>query len=49
VVSELRLTDLKARLKDYKKLRTKTDRLKDYSEGECSTGHGLHTSSYSVK
>jgi len=33
VVSELKLTDLKARLKDCKKLRTQTDRPKD-SHGE---------------
>ena len=35
MVSELRLTDLKVRLKDCKKLRTKTDRPKDYLECEC--------------
>ena len=42
MVSELRLTNLKARLKDYKKLKTKTGRLKDRSESECSSGQGLH-------
>ena len=49
VVSELRLTDLKAYLKDCKKLKTKTVRLKDGLESECSTGQGLHVFSYIIK
>ena len=40
MVLELRLIDMKARLQDYKKLRTKTDRVKDRTEGECTTGTG---------
>jgi len=49
VVSERRLTDLKAHLKDCKELKTKTGRLKDRSESECSTGQGLHVFAYSIK
>jgi len=40
MVSELRLTDLKAHLKGYKKLITKSDRPKDCAENECSDGQG---------
>ena len=49
MVSELKLTDLKARLKDRKKLKTKIGRLKDHSESECSVGRGLHVFAYSMK
>jgi len=38
VVSELRLSDLEVRLKDCKKLKTKTSRPRDYSEHECRIG-----------
>jgi len=51
VVLELRLTELKADLKDYKglKTKTKTGRLRDRLESECSTGQGLHVFAYSIK
>ena len=46
--SELGLTDLRARLKDYKKLRTETGRPNDYSECESRTGRAacLHMLDY---
>lgn len=56
MVSELRVTDLKARLKDWnqniRKLRIKTSRPREFSKCECRTGKrkhaciGLHTCDY---
>ena len=40
MLSELRLTDMNARLKGYKNLSTKTGKPKDYAESEFSDGQG---------
>jgi len=49
VVSKLRLTDLKAHLKDCKNLPAKACRPKDCSESERSKGQGFYTCAYSMK
>jgi len=49
VVSKLRLTDLKAHLKDYMELNTKTRTPKGYTESKCSKGQEFHACAYSSK